>query len=156
MSEALIRAQIKIEMEKVSGIGVVHDYERYARSITDFRQIMTKTGSTTVNGWVIHRESTESAQVVMGPKGQIERVHAYRIAGVYALDDANGSEKTFQAILDAIFAQFKATGTLNSTAISHKQIQIDSVTVTKEGEFGDDIYHTAELTLEVMERTAIS
>ncbi len=156
MSEALIRAQIKVELEKVSGIGVVHDYERYARSITDFRNLMTKTGTTTVNGWVIHRESTSAEQVIMGPKGQIERVHIYRIAGVYALDDAAGSEKTFQGILDAIFSQFKSNGTLNGTAISHKQIQIDSVTVTKESEFGDDIYHTAELTLEVMERTAIS
>lgn len=156
MSEALIRAQIKAILEAVSGIGVVHDYERYARSITDFRQIMTKTGSTTVNGWVITRKKTPSEQVIMGPKGQIQRNYLYRIAGVYALDDAAGSEKTFQGIIDAIFAAFKGNGTLNGTAISHRQIQIDDVDVTSAGEFGDDIYHTAELTLEVMERTAIS
>jgi len=156
MSEALIRAQIKVELEKVSGIGVIHDYQRYARSIADFKNIMIKTGTSIVNGWIVHRIATESAQAVMGIKGQIERVHTYRIAGIYEHDDANSSETTFQGILDGIFAQFKANGTLNGTAISHKQIQIDSVDVTKEGEFGDDIYHWAELTLEVMERTAIS
>lgn len=156
MSEALIRAQIKATLETVSGIGVVHDYERYSRSIADFRSIMTKSGSTTVNGWVVSRESTESHQATLGPKGQIERTHTFRLAGVYELDDAAGSEKTFQALLDAIFAAFKAVSTLNGTCISHRQIQIDSVTVTKDGELGDDLYHTAELTLEVLERTAVS
>lgn len=152
MSEALIRAQIKTILQAVTGIGAVHDYERYSRSIiTEFRSLMTASGI--VNGWVIHRESSSAEQVIMGPKGQIERVHTFRIAGIYALDDANGSEKTFQAILDAIFAAFKSNGTLNGTAISHRQMQIDSVTVTK---LGDDLYHTAELTLEVMERTAIT
>jgi len=154
MSEALIRAQIKTILSAVSGIGAVHDYERYARSITDFRNLMSAAGI--VNGWVIHRESTSAVQVTMGPKGQIERNHVFRISGVYALDDAGGSEKTFQGILDAVFEAFKVNGTLNSTASSHKQIQIESVTVTKESEFGDDIYHTADLTLEVMERTAIT
>lgn len=154
MSEALIRAQIKVILEAVTGIGVVHSYERYARSITDFRNLMTSAG--VVNGWVIHRESTTAEQVTMGPKGQIERNHTYRIAGIYEHNDASASETTFQTIIDAIFAAFKANGTLNATAISHRQIQVDSVTITKDGEFGDDIYHTAELTLEVMERTAIS
>lgn len=156
MSEASIRAQIKAILESVSGIGVVHDYERYSRSIADFRDIMTKSGATSVNGWVISRQSTESHQATLGPKGQIERTHTFRIAGIYELNDAAGSEKTLQGILDAIFEAFKAVSTLNGTCVSHRQIQIDSVSVTKDGELGDDLYHTAELTLEVLERTAVS
>ncbi|OPY15245.1 MAG: hypothetical protein A4E66_00164 [Syntrophus sp. PtaB.Bin001] len=156
MSEALIRAQIKAILEAVTGIGVVHDYKRYARSIADFRKIMTPTGGTGVNGWVVSRQKTASRQATMGPKGQIERTHIFSISGIYALDDAAGSETTFQETIDAIFEAFKANGTLNGTAISHQQIQVEDVDVTPESELGDDLYHTADLTLEVLERTAVS
>jgi hypothetical protein len=155
MSEALIRAQIETILETVPGIGVVYDYERYARSLGDYFKLMTPVGQDAVNGWVIHREETKSRQVTMGLLGQIERVHSYRIAGLYDMDDAAGSEKVFQAILDGIFTAFKANGTLNGTATSHDQIQIDEVTVCLEDEFGSSLYHVADCTLTVTERVDI-
>lgn len=155
MSEALIRAQIKTILETVPGIGVVYDYERYARSLGDYFKLMTPVGQDAVNGWVIHREEMKSRQVTMGLLGQIERVHSYRIAGLYDMDDAAGSEKVFQGILDGIFTAFKANGTLNGTATSHDQIQIDEVTVCLDDEFGSSLYHVADCTLTVTERVDI-
>jgi hypothetical protein len=156
MSEALIRAQIKTILEAASGIGVVHDYERYARSLGDYFALMTKTGQTTVNGWIIHRERTESHPATLGINGQIERVHTYRIAGLYEMDDANGSEKTFQGILDAIFEAFRANPTLSGTALRHDQLQIDEVTVCLEDEYGGSLYHVADCTLNVTERVNVT
>jgi hypothetical protein len=156
MSEALIRAQIKSILEGVSGIGVVYDYERYARSLADYFDLMTKTGTTTVNGWIIHRERTESRQATMGVRGQIDRVHTFRIAGLHEMNDDDGSEKTFQGIIDAIFAAFKANPTLNETALSHGQIQVEEVTVCLEEEYGGDLYHVADCTLVVEERVNVT
>lgn len=154
MSESLIRAQIKVIMETVSGIGVVYDYERYARSLTDYLTLMMKNGI--VNGWVIHREDTKSRQITMGLLGQIERVHTFHITGLHEMDDAAGSEKMFQAILDGIFDAFKANHKLNGTAFSHDQIQIDQVTVCLEDEYGSDLYHVADCTLEVTEQVDVT
>ena len=153
MSEALIRAQIKAIMETVPGIGVVHDYERYARSLADYFVLMTQDG--TINGWSIHREETKSRQITMGLNGQIERVHTYRLAGLREMDDAAGSEKIFQAVIDGIFGAFKANHTLNGTAESHDLIQIDEVTVCIEDEYAGTLYHVADCTLVVTERVDI-
>ena len=92
MSEAGIRAEIKSTLEAVSGIGAVHDYERYPRSLADFFLAMTAGSPAQVNGWVIHRESARAERATMGRGGQIERVHAFRITGFYQLDDADGSK----------------------------------------------------------------
>lgn len=153
MSEALIRTQIKAILETVPGIGVVHDYERYARSLADQLALMRKDG--VVNGWIVHRERTGSRQITMGINGQIERTHAYLIAGLFEMDDEAGSEKAFQEILDGIFAAFKGNHTLNGTATAHDQIQIDEVTICLENEFGSDLFHVAECTLNVTERVDI-
>ena len=155
MSEALIRAQIKTIMETVPGIGVVYDYERYARSLADYFKLMTPVGQDSVKGWVIHREKTDSRQITMGLLGQIERVHSFRIAGILEMDDVAGSEKNFQEILDGIFTAFKANGTLNGSATSHEQIQIDEVTVCLEDEFGGSLYHVADCSLTVTERVDV-
>lgn len=144
MSEANIRAQIKTNLEAVSGIGVVHNYERYSRSWAQFLNLMTSSG--TVNGWMIHREANANARQV---GGRIERWHTYRIFGVYALDDANASEVTFQALLELIYAAFIDDPRLTGTAAGTEPIQIESIDAD---EFGGRLYHTAELVLEVMER----
>lgn len=144
MSEALIRAQGKTILESVSGIGVVHTYERYSRSIAEFLYLMTSGGK--VNGWMIHRASTDSKREVYP---LIERYHEFKITGLYELDDANVSEVTFQAILDAIFEAFKSNNTLNGTALDSEPVSIDSVDTE---EYGNRLFHTAELTLVVRER----
>lgn len=152
MSEALIRAQIKVVMETVSGVGIVHSRRRYGNSLADLLRLLTHGGK--VNGAMIYRESTSSRKATAGIGGKYERIHKYVIIWMYQIDDAGASEDVFQALLDASFDAFKANGTLNSTAQYHDQIQIESVTVTDLKEYGQDIYHTAELTLVVHEQTS--
>ena len=151
MSEAGIRAQIKSTLEAVSGIGAVHDYERYPRSLADFFLAMTGGSPSQVNGWVIHRESTRAERATIGRGGQIERVHVFRITAFYALDDADGSEKDFQALLEAVFTAFQGDW-LGAAAWRADLLQIESVTVTSVEEMGADLYHIAECSLIVYER----
>jgi hypothetical protein len=149
MSEVLIKAQIKIIMETVSGIGVVHDRERHSRSLAAYLDMM-RTSSGIVNGWTIHRLKTPAVRVVIGiGSNNIERTHIYRIIGIYDLNDADDSETTFQALNEAIFAAFKDNPTINSTALSSDQIDVVSIDWE---EYGNQLYHTSELILSVMER----
>jgi hypothetical protein len=144
MSEALIRAEIKTILEAVSGIGVVHAYERYSRSLAEFFSLMTSGGK--VNGWMIHRVSTDSRRETYP---MIWRYHEFKIMAIYELDDVNASEVTFQAILDAIFEAFKSKNTLNGTALDSEPVSIDSVETE---EYGNRLFHTAVLTLTACER----
>ncbi len=153
MSEAGIRAEIKSTLEAVSGIGAVHDYERYPRSLADFFLAMTSGSPAQVNGWVIHRESTPAERVTMGRGGQIERRYFFKITGFYALDDAAGSEKDFQALLEAVFWAF-AGDWYGTAAWRADLLQIESVTVTAVEETGADLYHIAECSLAVYERVS--
>ena len=145
MSEVLIRGQIKVILETVSGIGVVHGYERYSRSLAELFVLMTKNGK--VNGWMIHRASTESTREV---SQLVNRSHEFKIMGLYELDDVAASEVTFQALLEAIFDAFKSKNTLNGTAIDSDPVNIDNVDTQ---EYGNRLFHTAELSLVVRERT---
>ena len=144
MSEALIRAQIKIILEGIPGIGVVHSYERLSLSPATYFDLMTSGGI--VNGWTIHRENTDSERSAMG---YIDRAHDFRIRAIYELNDAGASEITFQALLDEIFLTFKTKNTVNDTALRSDLVQIGPVNTD---EFSERAYHTAELTLIVIER----
>jgi hypothetical protein len=148
MSESSIRTQIKSVLESVSGIGIVHGYERYSRSLAEFFNLMTSSGK--INGWTIHRQSTESSRDTMPT---IQREHVYKISGLYELDDAANSENTFQGLLDAIYSAFKSNYNLNGTALNSDPVKIDNVDTE---EYGNKLFHVAELTLIVQERDTYS
>jgi hypothetical protein len=152
MSEALITAQIKIIMESVTGIGVVHDYFRYVRSWADWLALMTHTvsspPSSKINGWMFQRQKTTSSKLA---SGYIENVHTYNFLGLYEIDDAGASGKAFEAILDAIQDKFKDYPNLNGTVWVHDLIQIDEVGID---DYENVSYHYAGLSLTVHERVS--
>ena len=148
MSESAIRARIKTVLEGVSGIGVVHDYERYSRSLSKWLELMRSNG--TVNGWVIHREATSARADTMPT---IHRVHRFRITGVYGLDDASATEKALQGLVESIFDAFTADITLAGTCISIDPLQIEAVDVL---EYNGTLYHIADLLLTAYERATYS
>jgi hypothetical protein len=143
MSEANIRAQIKTLIQGVTGIGIVHDYERWSRSLAEFLALMAS--SNKVNGWMIHRQQSTSD---WQSNGEILVTHTYKISGIYELDDANASEGSFQILVDGIFTAFKSAITLNGQALRCHPIQIENVDVD---EFGGRLFHSAQLSLSVEE-----
>lgn len=154
MSDALIRAEIKTILESVSGIGEVHDYFRYRKSWADWLDLMTNTSGspsvTRINGWMFDREYMATSVTAI-PSGKIEYVHHYNFLGVYEIDDAAGSAKDFQTLLDGICTAFKANRYLNGTADRHDFIQINAVGID---EYAEASYHYAGLSLTVHERVS--
>ncbi len=146
MSESAIRAKIKTTLQGVSGIGAVHDYDRYSRSLAEFFKLMSGGSPAKINGWMIHRGKTPAQR---DNAATIQRAHTFTITGIYELDDENASEKTFQALLEAIFEAFKSDITLGGTALNSDPLSIDDVDVD---EYGNRLFHVAELTLVVYDR----
>lgn len=146
MSEAAIRAQIKTTLEAVSGIGVVHNRRRYSKSAARWLKLMTKEGA--VNGWTTHRKNTPTIQA---NNAQVERQYYYEIFGIYELDDVNDSQAEFDAIIEAIFAAFKADRSLSGTALDSDLLDVVDV---DEEEYERQLYHVCELGLVVKERVS--
>lgn len=150
MSALTIRDGIIHVLGTVVGIGVIHGYRRFDRSVAAWKQLMTSGGL--VNGWEVYRVSTETKRYTLPTQ---EREHKFKIAAVYTHNDAGASEETFQNLLDAVFNAFKSNHTLNSTALNSEPLQLDSVTAdellnTSGGSAG--LYHFAEMTLVATER----
>jgi hypothetical protein len=144
MSESTVLAQVKTLLDDVSGIGAVHDYERFSRSPAEWLQLMRSSGI--VNGWEIHRQRTPAVRDNMPT---LRRSHNYMISGIYELDDASGSEKTFQALIEAIYVKFRDNHTIGGTCINSDPVQVMDVSVDV---IAKTLYHTCELLLVCYER----
>jgi len=144
MSESTVRAQIKSTLEGVSGIGRVHDYYRHSRSVAKFLELMRS--DNTVNGCMIRRKKTATIRDTMPT---LKRTHHFWISFIYEMDDANESEITFQALLEAVFTAFKSDETIGGTCINSDPFQIEDV---DELEIGETLYHVADCLLVCHER----
>lgn len=144
MSEATIRAQIKTVVEGVTGVGTVHDWQRHSRSWATLKALYTSSG--TVNSFTLYRVSCATERDTMPT---LLRSHVFKIDGIRELDDANASEKTFQALLDALFTAFKNNQTLGSTCQNVDPLQIDQIGTE---EIEGTVYHVASCTLVCHER----
>ena len=144
MGESIIRTAIKTTLTGVSNIGKVHDYERWAadwsKFIAYFRTSIS--GTDQIRGWEISRKApiTEDATSV--------KKHTYSIRGYMGVEDAAESEKTFNALIEAAAAAFRADRTLGGAALGHDFIQVDALDTRS---FGGVLCHYAELSLTVYE-----
>lgn len=155
MSVANIRAQIKAILETVTGIGVVHDYERWAVNWADILSQFKPSNQAKINGWMITRTETEERVHAFG---QNQAVHSFLIRGVYSLDDSEASEKTFQDLIEAIRERFRSNFNLNGSCQSiypefgewagKAGIQADTVEARM---FGGVLCHYCELGLGAQE-----
>lgn len=114
MSLSSIRTQIKTILEGVSGIGIVHDYERWS---ADWKAFLTlfQDSNDLINGWMFAREKTVQRRVTLGEK---EKAHIFRLRGVYGLKDEDATEKTFQDLIESNVAAFDADETLSGTCLT--------------------------------------
>jgi hypothetical protein len=144
MSEAIIRAEIAATLAAVAGVGTVHDYPRYSRSLAAWLELMRDSG--TVNGWIVHREKTVTR---WDNYPTMIHDHHFRIAGVYEMSDENATANDFQAILAAIVSRFADNAGTSGTRLSFDPVQIDSVDVL---DIGETLYHSAELLLVAHDR----
>jgi hypothetical protein len=103
MSDQTIRASIKTLLDAVTGIGVVHDYSRWAADEARLRALFQKNANSPLHGWEITREGF----VVVSFNAKFKKVtHDYVLRGFYAKRDDVASEKLFNIVADAVAQKF--------------------------------------------------
>jgi hypothetical protein len=148
MTEAATRANIKTILEAVSNIGVVHDYERWAVLYDDLLSKFKTTisGSDVFRGWTITCEGWD-AEFITFPKG-VSRTYSYKIRGYFSLKDADATEKTAIALVEAVCNALDTDTTIHTTNAFSPPAGVD---VFEPREFGNILCHYAEITQQISE-----
>jgi len=151
MREADIRGQIAIILAGVSGMGVVHEYQRWAATWEKFLDHF-KDADNKINGCCISRAATPAFRKTMPT---IEREHKYMIRCYYGLNDAAGSELIFQALVEGIQNEFDSGSnySLGGYVLNSGPLQ---VRIIEPRMFGGVLCHFAELELPATERVTYS
>jgi hypothetical protein len=152
MSEANIRTQIYTILGAVTDIGKVYDYERWAADWPTFINLFKTTIGTVdqIRGWEIGRRSVKEQRITLGiASSGNEKAHGFLIRGYMRVNDAEASEKIFNALIESIATAFRANRKLNDTAKDHDFIQAEIIEFRL---FGGVLCHYAELSLTVYER----
>jgi len=152
MPESSIRAQIYSILSSVTDVGKVYDYERWAADWTTFVNLFKSTigGVDQIRGWEIGRRSVKEQRITLGiASSGNEKVHGFLIRGYMRVNDAEASEKIFNALIEEIATAFRSNKKLNDTARDHDFIQAEIIEFRL---FGGVLCHYAELSLTVYER----
>ncbi len=152
MPEATIRTAIYTILNAVTDVGKVYDYERWTADWTTFINFFKTTiaGVDQVRGWEIGRRSVKEQRITLGTSSLgNEKSHGFLIRGYMRVNDAEASEKIFNALIEAIATAFRTNKNLNGMANDHDFIQGEVIEFRL---FGGVLCHYAELSLTVYER----
>lgn len=142
MALADIRTRIKTVLEGVAAIGVVTDWEPLTTRREDFLTYFKASALAYMQGWTITREQT--TERVRNQSRANDRTHLMVIRGYRAIDNATASEKSFQALLEAVCDALRAeeNGQLDGTA---DLVGPPVVRITEPREFSGYLVHYAEI-----------
>jgi hypothetical protein len=145
MSLDTVRAQVKTIIEAVSGIGEVHDYERYSKAWATYKDFF-KSGAH-INFVQILRPSF--IRTVEGSDATERVTHNFLLKGGYSLKDEDASEKVCQNLVEAICQTFRDKPKLQDTA---EVVQYPIVGRIFNGMFGNVLCHIYEIEVSIRER----
>ena len=138
-----IRARIKSDLEAIEGIGVVHDYERWASDWGKFLDLMKDPVTQTIRGWTITRESSEGEREA---PAEANRYPVYVVRGYWGLSDLNASERAFDDLVEAVQDALGADVTLGGI-VDHVEEPI--VRALEPRMYGSVLCHYAEIATKV-------
>jgi hypothetical protein len=153
-----IREQIKVILQGVTGIGVVHDRIRMAIDTAKMLNLF-KDSDGRINTIMFRREKMIKRSLSLGaPK---VRAHVFLFIVIRGFNDAQASELEFDDLLTDIEERFDSYDDLNGACMSCDMdtgpmadlsgMQID---VIEPRMFGSVLCHYAEMRLQVVERHA--
>ena len=144
-----IRDKIVAILAAVDGVGVVHEYERWAGDWKKFLDLF-KDADGKINGWIVTRRATPATR---DTEPYIDRRHTMVMKGIYGLNDDAASELTFQAVVENIQNAFDGEFLLGGFAVNSGPVQVKAVEARL---FGGVLCHYAELEYEVWEKATYS
>lgn len=138
---------IKAILESVAGVANVHDTVRNWQTEKQFRDA-ARTGAGSLQFWFLTREATAAED--LGPRLTARR-HTVALHGYAGVNDAAGSEKSFQALVESVVEALGADRKLNQTARHSGPVEVRTVDFRV---MNNVLCHHAELALEVEDKPA--
>lgn len=145
MSLSSVRTQVKTILEAVTGIGEVHDFERYSKDWATYKDLF-KSGSH-INFTQILRPAF--IRTVEGSDATERVIHNFILKGGYSLKDEDATEKTCQDLVEAICQAFRDKPKLQDTA---EVVMYPIIGRIFNGMFGNVLCHIYEIDLSIRER----
>lgn len=147
MSEAANRQQIFTELSSVTNIGKVYDYERWAADWATFINLFKTNigGVDQIRGWEIGRKA---AQAQYDSNAEELTTHQFVIRGYMGIKDSDATEKTFNALIEAIRTKFRFSFRLNGACEHAGPVSAELIDTRT---FGSVLCHYCELSLPVQE-----
>lgn len=145
MSEAAIRQQIYTTLSAVQSVGKVYDYERWAADWETFINLFKSGGK--ILGWEITRVGANTTTI---DNSEDEDQHQYLIRGYMGLQDSAASEKTFNALIEAIRDAFRRNFNLSGSCELTTPIQVP---IIEPRSFGSVLCHYCEMRFTAQELT---
>lgn len=143
-----IRAAIKAKIETVANVGVVHDYERFASEAAKFRALyLTGTApNQRILGWHVRRVATREQYIAVS-RWVVD--HDWQIRGFMGIDDADATEKTFDALIESIRTAFRDDETLGALVAACLKDETEVISVLDSGPvmLAGTLCHAARLAL---------
>ncbi len=153
MSATIIREAIVDHLKTVSGIGIIHRYERAVVDGQKFTSLFTKDGR--LLGWTITRTGVTET-VLDTQTNQI--AHRWRIRGWMGLEDAKASELEFDHLIERVRAAFRKDDTLGGVIESTRNGEEIGLQLRDVGPFtlAGVICHGATLELTTVEAACLN
>jgi hypothetical protein len=143
MSDEAIRLKIKEVIERVSGVGIVHEYERWTIDWNKFITIFKDPASSKIIGWEITRQAAPGIYIA---HGQEEISAAYIIHGFMGLQDADRTDIKFNALIELIRDQFRIDWTMGGLNPGPQGFNVQLIDVRT---FGSVLCHYCEIVIPV-------
>jgi hypothetical protein len=148
MALNLIKAQLVILLDEVTGVENIHDRMKSIHTIKGVWDYL-RGANNNVNSWMITRGTTgESLDSNKGSGVVNIRIHKILIKGFYSVSDSDNSEGTFQDLIEAVCAKLRENHTLNGTAFTSNPPQVDEV---KYQQRSNQLLHMCTISLMVQE-----
>jgi hypothetical protein len=102
-----LRARVKADLQAVSGIGQVHDYERFSNDPSSFASFFVSAGL--VNGWTV----VVGMESAWASGHEVDRFYRVTIRGYRVVNDAAASAKSFDEEIDGVMTALENDWHLN-------------------------------------------
>jgi len=143
MSDEAIRLKITEIIQRVPGIGLVHEYERWAVDWNKFILLFQDPVSKKILGWEITRRSAPGTYI---SSRQEEVSSEYVIHGFMGVQDADRTEIKFNALIELVRDQFRADWTLGGLNPGPQGFNVQVIDTRS---FGSVLCHYCEIVIPV-------
>lgn len=144
-----ILTELKTILDGVTGIGETDDYLRLSHD--EQNNISLFVNSSKLHTWYLTRSKCISERY---DNKYVLRNHYFEVHGIYVLDDANESEKTFNSLVDTVLNEFQEKANINLTTNS-RLIEVSNNVNIEHREFVNVLCHYCLISLIVEETKAI-